>query len=107
MRAITEDLLVEITSKIVERFHPRRVVLFGSRARGQAHSESDVDLFVEMESDLTPPERAIAIDEIFGLRDWPLDLIVYTPQEVERYRNVHGTLMKRIESEGRVLYERR
>jgi predicted nucleotidyltransferase len=96
----------EIASKIVEKFNPKRIVLFGSHARGEATDDSDVDLFVEMESDRRPPERAIEVNAMFGLRPWPLDVVVYTPAEVERLRNVRGTLLSVIEAEGEVLYER-
>ncbi|MFH1023551.1 MAG: nucleotidyltransferase domain-containing protein [Planctomycetota bacterium] len=97
-------LLKQITSRIVERFHPRRVLLFGSRARGDAGAGSDFDLFIEMESDKKPPERAVEIDSLFGLRKWAMDVVVYTPAEVARLRNVRGTLLSVIEAEGEVLY---
>jgi predicted nucleotidyltransferase len=100
--------MVEIQSlarTITERFRPRRIVLFGSYARGDASAESDVDLFVEMETPLPPPERAIEVSAVFGLRRWPLDLVVYTPEEVRRLHGVRGTLLSIIEAEGRVLYE--
>ena len=100
------ELLQEVTRTIVERFHPRRIVLFGSHARGEAGPDSDLDLFVEMESSQPPPERAIAISAVFGLRPWPLDLVVYTPQEVARLKGRSGTLLSVIEKEGKVLYER-
>ena len=107
MGAVRSDrLLDEVTRKIVERFDPKRIVLFGSRARGEARSDSDLDLFVEMETDRRPPERAVEVASIFGLRTWPLDVVVYTPAEVERLRNVRGTLLSVIEAEGRLLYER-
>ncbi len=106
MTAITEEFLQEIARKIVEEFHPRRIVLFGSRARGEGRGDSDVDLFVEMESDLRPSERAARVGRVFGLRDWSLDLVVYTPEEVKKHRDVHGALMSIIEREGRVLYDR-
>jgi uncharacterized protein len=96
----------EIARAIVRHFDPKRIILFGSHARGEAHEDSDVDLFVEMESDKRPPERAIEISRIFGLRTWPLDLVVYTPQEVDRLRT-HDVLLSEIEHEGKVLYERR
>lgn len=96
----------EIASKIVDKFNPVRIVLFGSHARGDADDESDVDLFVEMESDRRPPERAIEVNAVFGLRPWPLDVVVYTPAEVARLRKVRGTLLSVIEAEGEVLYER-
>jgi len=96
----------EIVRRIVTAFHPRRIVMFGSRARGHTGPDSDLDLFVEMDSDKSPPERAIEVSRLFGLRRWALDLVVYTPQEVQRIRGVHGTLLSTIESEGQVLYER-
>ena len=98
--------LTAVRDRIVERFNPRRIVLFGSRARGDAETESDLDLFVEMETDHRPPERTAEITALFGLRPWSLDIVVYTPEEVERLRGVAGTLLARIEAEGRTLYER-
>jgi len=98
--------LEEIAQTIVERFNPVRVILFGSHARGQETEDSDLDLFVEMETDRRPPERAIEVSAVFGLRPWPLDVVVYTPAEVERLRKVKGTLLSVIETEGEVLHER-
>lgn len=103
---ISPQLLDEITRRIVDRFHPRRVIVFGSQARGDTHGGSDVDLFVEMETDRRPPERAAEVAAIFGLRPWSLDVVVYTPDEVKRMRAIRGTLLQRIEQEGRVAYER-
>lgn len=91
---------------IAARLRPRRIVLFGSRARGDAAPGADTDLFVEMESDRRPPERAAEVSALFGLRPWPLDVVVYTPAEVVRLRDVPGSLLSTIEAEGRVLYER-
>lgn len=101
---MNDALLQEITRRIAERWRPARIVLFGSRARGEARADSDVDLFVEMESVLPLPERAIEISRLFGLRDWGLDLVVYTPAEVARLRPVGGTLLETIEREGKLLY---
>ena len=101
-----QKLLKAITDTIVDRFHPRRIVLFGSHARGEAGVESDLDLFVEMETSVRPPERAAEVSSVFGLRPWSLDLVVYTPQEVQRLRGISGTLLSVIEAEGKLLYER-
>lgn len=98
--------LDEIVAKIVEAFQPRRIVMFGSRARGDGGAESDLDLLVEMESDQAPRDRARAVDALFAPRRWSMDLVVCTPEEVERYKDVVGTILYTIEREGKVLYER-
>lgn len=104
--ALPPERLREVTERIVDHLCPRRIVLFGSYARGEAGPDSDLDLFVEMETDARPPERAASVAALFGLRRWPLDVVVYTPQEVERLRGVRGTLLSQIEADGQLLYER-
>ena len=98
-------LLNYVTKTIIERFHPKRVMVFGSHARGDARPDSDLDLFIEMDTPRRPPDRAIEVSEVFGLRPWPMDIVVYTPQEVRRLRHINGTLLSVIEKEGKVLYE--
>jgi hypothetical protein len=100
------ELLEQITRTIVDRFHPQRIILFGSQARGEATSESDLDLSIGMETRARPPERAVEASSIFGLQPWSLDLLVYTPEEVRRLRKINGTLVSVIEAEGKVLFER-
>ncbi len=100
------DLLADITRTIVERFGPRRIVLFGSRATGRADQESDVDLLVEMETDLRPPERTVQVSSVFGLRRWTLEVIAVTPGEASRLRANPTSFLSQIEAEGRVLHER-
>ena len=102
---MNDPQIEEIAKKIVERFHPRRIVMFGSRARGQDTEGSDLDLMVEMETEEAPPRRAMAIDALFGLRDWAMDVFVYTPREVAEQRKYRNSLIRQIESEGKVLYE--
>ena len=100
-------LLEHVTKTIVERFRPKRIMAFGSHARGEAGPDSDLDLFIEMDTARRTPERAIEVSEAFGLRPWPMDIVVYTPEEVRRLRHVSGTLLSVIEKEGKVLYEQR
>lgn len=100
-----EPPIQEIVRRIAEAFQPRRIVVFGSRARGDARPDSDLDLMVEMETSDPPVERIRAIDALFGLHRWAMDLIVYTPQEVRQQRQYRNSLIRGIESEGKVLYE--
>ncbi len=106
-RAIDAELIKHVADTIVAHFDPERVILFGSQARGDAGPDSDLDIFVEMETSLRSPERMIAIDSLFGIRSWPMDVVVYTPQESERMRYAKWSLLGTIEAEGKVLYARR
>jgi len=101
------NLIQQITSKIVENFNPWRIILFGSQAKGNSDPSSDIDLFIEMDTDKRPPERYIEVNRLFGLREWAMDVIVYTSDEVKRLKDIHGTLLSTIESEGQILYDRR
>ncbi len=104
---VTQPPIAQIAQTIVEALHPERIVLFGSRARGDAGPDSDVDLIVEMESNLPPRARAVQIDALFPDRDWPMDVIVYTPAEAAHLRRSRYSLLFAAECDGKVLYERR
>ena len=101
-----EPPVEEIARRIVEAFRPVRVVLFGSRARGTNRPDGDVDLFVEMQTDLRPVERMRAVSRLFPSRWWSMDVIVFTPDEVREQRTYRNSILGAIESEGKVLYER-
>ena len=106
LRVIDQELIDEVVHTIVERFHPLRIVLFGSYARGDAGPDSDLDLFVEMESNLRPLDRNVSVASLFSNRRWPLDVFVYTPEEVAAHRGRVGNLLAYVEGEGKLLYER-
>jgi len=96
----------QIAERIAQQLNPKRIVLFGSRARGDDRPDSDVDLMVEMETSLPPAERMREVHEVCGNRAVPLDLVVFTPEEVARWRNSMYSIIGAVEREGRVLYER-
>ncbi len=87
LRRIDDELIRQVTRTIVERFHPRKVLLFGSYARGTAGPDSDLDLIVEMESDKPWYQRIVDMQSVFATRDWAMDILVFTPEEMERERN--------------------
>ncbi|MBI5855485.1 MAG: nucleotidyltransferase domain-containing protein [Nitrospirae bacterium] len=98
--------IAEMVNRIVQRFHPERIILFGSHARGAAGPDSDVDLLVVMHPNGS--KRALAV-EIYGLlagMGVPKDVMVVTPEEFEAYRDAPGTVIRTACQEGKVLYER-
>ncbi len=103
---ITDELVQEITRKIVQNFHPERIIAFGSYARGEQKPDSDLDLIIEMETDQPFYQRGLGIAALFSDRRWAMDLLVYTPQEFRQLSKVFGSLPYSVEREGRVLYER-
>jgi predicted nucleotidyltransferase len=96
------DVLIK---RIVDKFHPLKIILFGSYARGVAGYDSDVDLLVVMDVQDSKRRQAARIDAALADRDIPLDLIVVTPQEFERYRDIVGHIIYPAVREGKVLYE--
>jgi predicted nucleotidyltransferase len=103
--AEVEETIQEMVRRIVEGFHPEKIILFGSRARGNAGPDSDVDLLVVMNTESgrqSDIEIRIALDAI-GI---PKDIIVITPDEFERRKNIVGSIAYPAHHEGRVLYDR-
>ncbi len=102
-----DEWMPEVVGRIVESFDPLRVILFGSRARGDAGPDSDVDLLVVM-PDGIEDERRVTVEIRRLLRDMPVakDVVVTTPEEIERRGDLVGTVLRPALREGKVLYER-
>jgi predicted nucleotidyltransferase len=81
-----------------------RVVLFGSRARGTARPDSDVDLLVVVPTSLSRAERGAQVR--LALRDFHVgfDIIVLTPEEWSRLRTWTSTVVAQADSDGQVLH---
>jgi uncharacterized protein len=91
--------------QIVERFHPDRIILFGSYAYGTPTSDSDVDLLVVMPT-RNQVEQAVRIDEAIEQRGFPLDLIVRTPKTLANRLRWGDSYLEEIVARGKVLYEK-
>ncbi len=102
----SEAVISTMVDRIVGRFQPTRVVLFGSRARGTASDWSDVDLLVVMPDGTD--RRQTAIDMHVALGDLPAakDIVVTTPAHIAQRGHVIGTVLRPALREGTVLYER-
>jgi len=83
MRA-TIDSIERVGRSIGKAARARRVVLFGSYASGGARPDSDVDFLVIAESALPRHERSRSLYSMFKPYPFPMDILVFTPEEVER-----------------------
>lgn len=97
-------ILDEIVHRIVEVADPEKIILFGSAADARMGPHSDVDLLVVKSGEYRPLD---VMGEIYmnlrGVGE-PVDVIVVTPETVERYRDSHALVIKPAVGEGRVVY---
>ncbi|OGC21831.1 hypothetical protein A2291_04665 [candidate division WOR-1 bacterium RIFOXYB2_FULL_42_35] len=100
-----DNLIASIVKKISTKFQPKKVYLFGSRAWGNPTVDSDLDLFVVMPSSLRRDNRSVEISKLFPDRLFSLDVLVYTPKEVEKSLQNNNPFIKEIISKGIVLYD--
>ena len=97
------DTMVE---RIVARFHPARILLFGSRARGTDNRWSDVDLLVVMDEVEDKRRAAVEMRRALGDLTVSKDIVVTTSAEIARRGNVVGSVLRAALREGKVVYER-
>lgn len=97
----------ELLGPVVAYYRPRKVILFGSQARGEAGNDSDFDLFVVVDDD-TPPERLSWRGKYEARKTYhrAVDIVACRASVYERRRGVVGSLSHVADQEGVVVYER-
>ncbi len=110
MTTVDETLLGRMVTAIVDAADPEQVILFGSRARGDARPGSDVDLVV-VEAEPFRPGRdrraeTVRLLRALGGSGVATDILVYSRDEVEYWRDSLNNVLARALRERRVLYER-
>jgi predicted nucleotidyltransferase len=103
MARVRQEVLDEIIRRIVEVAQPEKIVLFGSVAREEMGPNSDLDLLVVKSG---VHRRRLAQDIYMNLFSvgQAVDVIVVTPQDIERYEDAIGLVIEPALREGRVIY---
>lgn len=98
------EKLDHLVEQIVQLVQPQRIVLFGSVSRDQAHEASDADLLIVVPEGT--PRRLTAQRLYLELRgiELPFDLLVVTPDLLEKHQNNPGLIYATIMKEGKELY---
>lgn len=105
MGQVREAILQEIISRIVEVAQPEKIVLFGSAARGVMGPNSDIDLLVVKRGvHRRRPAQAI-YERLYGVGQ-AVDVVVVTPEDIERYGSSYALVIEPALREGEVVYER-
>jgi predicted nucleotidyltransferase len=108
MRTVSDDLLQEVTRRLVEQFRPEQVILFGSHVWGKPTAGSDLDLMVVVtQSHLSDYERSVLGHRCLSGLDIAKDVIVKTRAEFDFFQDVRTSLEYKIAHQGKVLYDRR
>jgi predicted nucleotidyltransferase len=101
---IQDSTLEEIVRKLSDKFKPKKVYLFGSRANGSERPDSDYDLFLIIESsDLSPAQRVVEAEKILWGTWTPVDVFIYTQSEFDEWKNELNTIANTVFSEGQEL----
>ena len=103
---VRQEVIQEVVEVLVARLSPRRIILFGSHARGEAGADSDLDIFVELDAPLPARGRSRWVKRLFDPYPCPMDIIVYTSEEVAYWQRAPASLVASVLREGKVLYER-
>jgi len=101
---LSQETLEEIIRRIVRVAQPERIILFGSAARGEMGLHSDVDLLVIKSGEF---DQSLLVGDIYvnlhGVGQ-AVDVILVTPEQVERYRHTHCLVIAPALREGKEVY---
>lgn len=107
--AVTTDdpVVARVVGRVVEEVSPLRVVMFGSRAKGSARPDSDIDLVVVMPDGTRRRETAKALYVRVECPDVPVDYVVTTPSALAQHADDIGLIYPEIVRTGRDVYVNR
>jgi predicted nucleotidyltransferase len=107
---ITEKVLDQIAEKIVKEVDPVKIILFGSYSRGDARPDSDIDLLIVEDQPFSENKNRwnemIRIRQAIKSIKHPKDILVYSVEEVEKWRHSLNHIISKCLNEGKVIYER-
>ncbi len=109
MLQVTDKLLRDMTDLIVKECAPQKVILFGSHARGTAGDNSDLDFMIIENFTKVGKSREETLSDLCQLLfdyDLPIDLLLYSPEEVTKWSKAKNHVVAHALREGKVLYER-
>ena len=99
-----DPLVKLVVDRIADAIHPEKIILLGSRARGEANAESDLDLLIVYRGPLSKRDLKLQVRRLFPKPEFSLDLFVLSPEEYESQKNVASTVGRLATQEGVVCF---
>ena len=104
---MTDSFIDTITNRLIQRYDPDKIYLFGSYAKGVQTSKSDIDILVIRHSNLPKHLRGLDIQRTFYSSVTRVDCLFYTPEEVANELRTPHSFIAVILRSGKVLYEKK
>lgn len=103
-----KQIIEQIKQRIVTQINPESIMIFGSIAKGNATSDSDLDLFIVWNEhcEFTNVKRRIILRKIIGFTDVPIDIITCTTEELKKALEDESSFTSKIVKEGELIYGR-
>ena len=101
---VNKNEIKRVAERMAIAVNAEQVILFGSYARGDATEKSDVDLLIIAESDLPRFKRSRELYKLLKPHPFAMDIIVYTPQEIENGKKTDVSFVSTVLKEGKTLY---
>ena len=105
VRAIDDALLADVTRLLREAAQPTRIILYGSRARGDASLDSDIDLLVVVPDARDRMAEMVRLGRVLSPLRLPVDLLVVSDPVFQYWCTTPGNVYSRALAEGQVLHE--
>lgn len=103
---ITQAQIDRLVQTIIDQYRPKKIILFGSYAYGIPVEDSDLDILIIKENDLPRFKRAREVRKLIrGMINITKDILVYTPAEVEEWKDVEQAFITEILKKGKTIYE--
>ena len=103
---INKRKIQKIVDKIIKTSDVEKIILFGSYAKNSYNENSDLDLLIIKETNLSQPKRGLDIRKSLWGIGVPIDIVVYTPKEIKEWKDINNSFISNIMKEGKVLYEK-